>query len=86
MYSSIQATDTSVPSLNWSLTCCQDVQCVEEVKELLLDRCEKSAPPSVTEQLEKILGDTSKPVGLLLSERFVNVPPQIALPLHKHLQ
>ncbi|XP_075889555.1 protein BCCIP homolog [Nelusetta ayraudi] len=69
-----------------NLTERKDVQCVEEVKELLLDRCEKSAAPSVTEQLEKILGDTSKPVGLLLSERFVNVPPQIALPLHKHLQ
>lgn len=86
IYSSVRATDTSVPALNWRLTCRQDVQCVEEVKELLLDRCEKSAAPSVTEQLEKILGDTSKPVGLLLSERFVNVPPQIALPLHKHLQ
>lgn len=64
----------------------QGVQCVEEVKELLLDRCEKSATRSVTEQLEQILNDTSKPVGLLLSERFINVPPQIALPLHKHLQ
>lgn len=75
-----------IPSRNSTLTCWQDVQCVEEVRELLLDRCEKNATPSVTEQLEKILGDTSKPVGLLLSERFVNVPPQIALPLHKHLQ
>ncbi|XP_061763544.1 protein BCCIP homolog isoform X2 [Nerophis ophidion] len=66
--------------------CCQGVQCVEEVKELLLDQCEKSSGHSVMEQLEKTLNDTSKPVGLLLSERFVNVPPQIALPLHKQLQ
>lgn len=82
----VQATDVSIPSRNSNLSSWQDVQCVEEVRELLLDRCEKNATPSVTEQLEKILGDTSKPVGLLLSERFVNVPPQIALPLHKHLQ
>lgn len=64
----------------------QGVQCVEEVKELIVGQCEKNSPHSVTEQLEQILGDTSKPVGLLLSERFINVPPQIALPLHKQLQ
>lgn len=64
----------------------QGVQCVEEVKELVVDQCEKNSTHSVTEQLEQILNDTSKPVGLLLSERFINVPPQIALPLHKHLQ
>lgn len=59
---------------------------MEEVKELILNQCEKNSTHSMTEQLEKILNDTSKPVGLLLSERFINVPPQIALPLHKHLQ
>lgn len=62
------------------------MRCVEEVKELILNQCEKSSTHTMAEQLEKILNDTSKPVGLLLSERFINVPPQIALPLHKHLQ
>ncbi|XP_062234450.1 protein BCCIP homolog [Platichthys flesus] len=69
-----------------NLTERKDVQCVEEVKDLLVDQCEKNATPSMTEQLEQILSDSSKPVGLLLSERFINVPPQIALPLHKQLQ
>ncbi|KAK5851022.1 hypothetical protein PBY51_001848 [Eleginops maclovinus] len=69
-----------------NLTERKDVQCVEEVKELILDQCEKNSTPSMTEELELILNDTSKPVGLLLSERFINVPPQIALPLHKQLQ
>ncbi|XP_068161096.1 protein BCCIP homolog isoform X2 [Antennarius striatus] len=68
-----------------NLTERKGVQCVEQVKELILDHCEKNAAHSVTEQLEKIVGDANKPVGLLLSERFVNVPPQIALPLYKHL-
>lgn len=68
--------------------CCywQGVQCVEEVKELIVDQCEKNSTGSAMEQLDQILNDTSKPVGLLLSERFINVPPQIALPLHKQLQ
>ncbi|XP_037547422.1 protein BCCIP homolog [Nematolebias whitei] len=69
-----------------NLTERKGVQCVEQVKELIVDQCEKNAPHSVTEQLEQILNDTTKPVGLLLSERFINVPPQIALPLHKQLQ
>jgi len=69
-----------------NLTERKGVECVEEVKELLVDQCDKSSPHSVTEQLEQMLNDTSKPVGLLLSERFINVPPQIALPLHKQLQ
>ncbi|XP_028332467.1 protein BCCIP homolog [Gouania willdenowi] len=69
-----------------NLTERKGVQCVEEVKELLVDQCEKNAGQSVTKQLEQILSDTSKPVGLLLSERFLNVPPQIALPLHRQLQ
>ncbi|XP_069016477.1 protein BCCIP homolog [Embiotoca jacksoni] len=69
-----------------NLTERKGVQCVEEVKELIVDQCEKNAAHSVTEQLEQVLGDPSKAVGLLLSERFINVPPQIALPLHKQLQ
>ncbi|KAF7661477.1 hypothetical protein LDENG_00260910 [Lucifuga dentata] len=69
-----------------NLTERKGVQCVEEVKELIMDQCQKNCPQSVTEQLEQIFNDTSKPVGLLLSERFINVPPQIALPLHKQLQ
>ncbi|CAK6956784.1 protein BCCIP homolog [Scomber scombrus] len=69
-----------------NLTERKGVQCVEEVKDLLVDQCEKTSTHSTMEQLEQILNDTSKPVGLLLSERFINVPPQIALPLHKQLQ
>ncbi|XP_012686507.1 protein BCCIP homolog [Clupea harengus] len=69
-----------------NLTERKGVECVEQIKELILAHCEKACPPTVTEQLEKYLNDTAKPVGLLLSERFINVPPQIALPLHTQLQ
>lgn len=61
-------------------------QCAEQIKELVLSSCEKSCEQSMVEQLDKLLNDTSKPVGLLLSERFINVPPQIALPMHQQLQ
>ncbi|TNN73848.1 Protein BCCIP [Liparis tanakae] len=68
-----------------NLTERKDVQCVEELKELIVDQCEKCSTPSMTEELEQIFNDADKPVGLLLTERFINVPPQIALPLHKQL-
>ncbi|XP_067996297.1 BRCA2 and CDKN1A-interacting protein [Melanerpes formicivorus] len=60
--------------------------CAEQIKELILSRCEKSCEQCVVEQLNKLLNDSTKPVGLILSERFINVPPQIALPMHQQLQ
>nr|BAG65330.1 unnamed protein product [Homo sapiens] len=61
-------------------------QCVEQIQELVLRFCEKNCEKSMVEQLDKFLNDTTKPVGLLLSERFINVPPQIALPMYQQLQ
>uniref|UniRef100_A0A8C6UGK5 Protein BCCIP homolog n=1 Tax=Neogobius melanostomus TaxID=47308 RepID=A0A8C6UGK5_9GOBI len=69
-----------------NLTERKGLQCVEELKELVLDQCHRSCSEAEAERLEKALSDSSKSVGLLLSERFINVPPQIALPLHKQLQ
>ncbi|XP_043845921.1 BRCA2 and CDKN1A-interacting protein isoform X2 [Dromiciops gliroides] len=60
--------------------------CAEQIKELVLSLCEKNCEQSVVEQLDKLFNDPSKPVGFLLSERFINVPPQIALPMHQQLQ
>ncbi|NXC67353.1 BCCIP protein, partial [Anhinga anhinga] len=69
-----------------NLTERKGTQCAEQIKELILSRCEKSCEQQVVEQLDKLLNDSTKPVGLLLSERFINVPPQIALPMHQQLQ
>ncbi|CAK6436007.1 unnamed protein product [Pipistrellus nathusii] len=60
--------------------------CAEQIKALALRGCAKSCEKSVVEQLDKLLNDSSRPVGLLLSERFINVPAQVALPLHRQLQ
>ncbi|KAM6185381.1 BRCA2 and CDKN1A-interacting protein [Rhynchocyon petersi] len=70
----------------FNLTERKGTQCVEQIKELLLSCCEQSTEQSLQAQLDKVLGDASRPVGLLLSERFLNVPPQIALPMHQQLQ
>ncbi|XP_004438934.1 PREDICTED: BRCA2 and CDKN1A-interacting protein [Ceratotherium simum simum] len=69
-----------------NLTERKGTQCAEQIKELILSFCEKNCEKSMVEQLDKHLNDTTKPVGFLLSERFINVPPQIALPMHQQLQ
>ncbi|XP_053548494.1 BRCA2 and CDKN1A-interacting protein [Bombina bombina] len=69
-----------------NLTERKGIPCAEEIKELILSQCEKNCGESTVEQFEKVLNDNSKPVGLLLSERFINVPAQIALPMHQQLQ
>uniref|UniRef100_A0A8C9K748 BRCA2 and CDKN1A-interacting protein n=1 Tax=Panthera tigris altaica TaxID=74533 RepID=A0A8C9K748_PANTA len=61
-------------------------QCAEQIKELILSSCEKSCGKISVEKLDTLFNDASKPVGFLLSERFINVPPQIALPMHQQLQ
>ncbi|XP_076856106.1 protein BCCIP homolog [Brachyhypopomus gauderio] len=68
-----------------NLTERKGVECVEQIKELVLGQCEKLCSAGVLEQFEKVLHDSSQSVGLLLSERFINVPPQIALPLYTQL-
>ncbi|XP_063163406.1 BRCA2 and CDKN1A-interacting protein [Candoia aspera] len=69
-----------------NLTERKGTECAEQIKELVFSQCEKNCEQNVVEQLDKLLSDTTKPVGLLLSERFINVPPQIALPMHQQLQ
>lgn len=64
----------------------QGTRCAEQIKELILSSCEKSCGKSSVEQLDALFNDASKPVGFLLSERFINVPPQIALPMHQQLR
>lgn len=69
-----------------NLTERKGTECAEQIKELILSLCEKNCEQSMVEQLDKLLNDTTKPVGFLLNERFINVPPQIALPMHQQLQ
>uniref|UniRef100_A0A8D0DIB4 Protein BCCIP homolog n=1 Tax=Salvator merianae TaxID=96440 RepID=A0A8D0DIB4_SALMN len=69
-----------------NLTERKGTECAEQIKEQVLSQCEKNCDQSIVEQLDKLLSDTTKPVGFLLSERFINVPPQIALPMHQQLQ
>jgi len=57
---------------------------IQELKKLLLSRCKLNCPNKVME-LENILSSSSYHVGLILNERFINIPPQISLPTFEAL-
>ncbi|XP_054585224.1 BRCA2 and CDKN1A-interacting protein isoform X2 [Eptesicus fuscus] len=69
-----------------NLTERKGTQCAEQIKALTLSRCAENCEKSVVEQLDQLFKDSSRPVGLLLSERLINVPAQVALPMHRQLQ
>lgn len=54
----------------------------------LLAKANKHAEPEVAKKFRAVLQDSKAgtEVGLLLSERFVNLPPQLIPPLHRALQ
>ncbi|EDO49228.1 predicted protein, partial [Nematostella vectensis] len=61
----------------------KEKQCVKQIKDLLLEKCKACSKPEALSSFQNIL--SNKSVGLLISERFINIPPQIAPPLYRTL-
>jgi len=57
--------------------------CMEELKKGILSKC-KANVVDKCEALQNIF--ESKHVGFMVSERFINIPPQFAVPLHRSLK
>lgn len=58
-------------------------ECIKQIQEYLL---EKSQSSEASGTLRKILEDPDHAVGFLVNERFINIPPQISIPLLDSLQ
>merc|ERR1719198_438182 len=58
------------------------------IERALLAKAARHATPQVSKDFKDLLGRKGKgaEVGLLISERFVNLPPNLIPPLHKALQ
>lgn len=64
----------------------KDLQCVKEIKQLILSNCEKSAAEKLSE-FKHLLDDSNhKQTGYLLHERFINIPSTIAVPMYESLK
>ena len=57
---------------------------MRQLKDLLLVQC-SAHDASKLPQLSSLLSDTSMSVGLLVNERFLNIPAEIAPPLLRGL-
>lgn len=57
--------------------------CLQQLRKYLIDKAERS---QTGRPIANILKDEQKTVGLLVNERFVNIPPQIAVPMLESLQ
>ncbi|XP_059157028.1 BRCA2 and CDKN1A-interacting protein-like isoform X2 [Physella acuta] len=79
--------DGNVYSLNTviNLSENQSLSCIEKINELLSLKCEENFKTEPG-RMKKLLNDPSKQIGLLISERFINIPSQVALPSYKSLQ
>lgn len=63
----------------------QNLSCIEHIVSLLKTTCQENHKGD-SSRMTKLLDDTSKQIGLLISERFINIPPQVALPSYKSLK
>lgn len=59
--------------------------CIDGLREHLLAKCEQFAAPDVRQLFKDVLNDESNRAGFLINERFVNIPPQISIPLLENL-
>lgn len=55
----------------------QNVECVKEVKKYILEK--------TNNKIGKLFEEDSHQIGLLLNERFINIPPQVSVPLLENL-
>jgi len=61
----------------------KDKESIKQIKKYLNDRLTKK--PVSLKKLNAFLEDESKPVGILLNERLINMPPQVVPPMFRML-
>lgn len=62
----------------------QNVECVKQFRSMLMEKCQACSQQQ-KERLSQILTDADQQVGYLISERYINIPPQISVPMYESL-
>ncbi|XP_046383878.1 protein BCCIP homolog [Ischnura elegans] len=70
-----------------NLTDKKDLECVRQLRSLLLELCEEHGSNETKELVRSLVQASGQQhhVGLLVTERFINIPVQIAVPLLESL-
>ncbi|KAG7159327.1 protein BCCIP homolog [Homarus americanus] len=69
-----------------NLTSRKDEKCIAGLRTALVEKCSSHASDSTNQLLRDLLGNESKHVGLLVSERLINLPAQFSLPVFESLR
>ena len=56
----------------------KDNDAVRELKKFLLDNCKESGSKETREEFTEVM-EGQHAIGFLINERFINIPPQIAV-------
>lgn len=64
----------------------QNNGCIEDIRKHIQTKCDQFAGEQDKQTFSSALNDDTKQVGLLISERFINIPAQISVPLLENLQ
>ena len=63
----------------------QDNEAVRQLKKLLVDKCREFTSKENTAEFTEVM-EGAHSVGFLINERYINIPPQIAVPVYKTLR
>lgn len=64
----------------------QNHGCIEDIRKHIQTKCDQFAGEQDKQAFSSALNDDTKQVGLLINERFINIPAQISVPLLENLQ
>lgn len=64
----------------------QTSECVGNLQKLMFDLSNQHSDSETTLFVNQLLSDDEKQVGLLINERYVNIPPAISVPLFQALR
>lgn len=64
----------------------QNHGCIEDIRKHIQAKCDQFAGEQDKQTFSSALNDDTKQVGLLINERFINIPAQISVPLLENLQ
>lgn len=62
-----------------------DVNCITQLRDLVSQKAKEKATIETYQKFKDIFDNPSNTIGFLLNERYVNIPPQIAVPLMESL-
>lgn len=68
-----------------NLTEKQNIECISQLRSLLVELSTEHGTDRVSTMVRTLLSDSSQPLGLVINERFINIPAQISVPLLQSL-